>query len=117
MKLTNPTNEQINAAVAEYVAGWKKIPEATNIAFEVPETGARGTPPDFATSADALLPLLEKLIRFDVYATGNASASQGCRVYVWDHDDNEHRGVAQALPLAACIALLRAHGVEVEFTE
>jgi hypothetical protein len=113
MKLTKPTPDQINAAVAEYVAGWKRIKEAANITFEIPSTGARGTPPPFATSADAVLPLLENgediaQIRYLRYSTGR---------YAWEVSLNSSfSGSGETFPFGLCIALLRAHGVEVEFT-
>lgn len=120
MTLTNPTDDQLDAAFAGKVCGWKRIAEATNVAFEVPETGARGTPPAFTRSFDAVLPWLEKW-----RDSGNGiaigatitSAGPGWRVDIIDVNGSTTITMfSLSLPMAIVGALLRAHGVEVEFT-
>lgn len=119
LTLTNPTNAQIDAAVAEHVAGWRLFGD----------TG-RGYPPSkrndgrnkrmippFSTSAGCVLPLLEKVgmwkaeqfLPFDICRKG-----QAYRVSVANrHAADFCYADSDSFPLAACIALLRAHGVEV----
>lgn len=122
--LVNPTNDQISAAVAEFVAGWKRTPEEAKSVWCTGKRGPgrtmfRNKCSPFATSADAVLPLLEKY---------GAIASR--LPLVWSitlaektPDDGQiysvkvlARAKATTFPLAACIALLRAHGVDVTFT-
>lgn len=57
----------------------------------------------YATSCDAIMPLLEKSI-VDVY-------HQGRMWSIWI--DQKHKAEAATLPLAACIALLKANNWEV----
>jgi len=105
MKLTKPTDAQLNAAFAEKVCGWRRLP-MDQIVFEVPATGACGTPPDFVNSADAVLPWLMKY-HWEVF---NYVGENRIAVYLEEQWDGE----AKTFPKAAVIALLRAHGVEVE---
>lgn len=116
MKLTNPTDAELNAAFAEHVCGWKRLQKTTQIVFEVPATGARGTPPGFTTSADAVLPWLEKA---KLWNTQGVSA-EVCRktryiTQVMDYERNYHEDRDESFAKSAVIALLRAHGVEIEF--
>lgn len=66
--------------------------------------------PPFATSADAVLPLLEKYGDVDITMTKHAGT---IRYVVTINRDEETRAVAKTLPEAACLARLRATGVEV----
>jgi hypothetical protein len=120
--LKTATPEQISVAVAEYVAGYTRGPGVTGPFDGITKPtwiypGACGPGntadqlPEYATSADAVLPLLEKAggfwcdfngKQFEVQVGTNLARGYG---YPW--------GIAKTLPLAACIALLRAHGVEV----
>jgi len=164
--LTNPTDDELNAAVAEYVAGWKDpitlfawhdrkarqrplryykerpkvngfTPVGDYSAF-VTESGDKvycGTPfavhrldKSFATSADAVLPLLEKAYRkssvadhsFCVEINWLPPYQRNCTGYEWSYcvqifpaHEGTKCGTANSFPRAACIALLRANGVEV----
>lgn len=125
LKLTNPTLDQIDAAVAEHVAGWKLEMFMTN----PPKPTGAGIPPGgiakdiapiprFTRSADAVLPLLEKWEYVDVNRDKDFERGP------WGVAISSKRDVAQlfigsgsTMAIAACIALLRAHGVEVEFTQ
>lgn len=152
MKLLNPTDNELNAAVAEFVAGWRCHKEqrgefALCVCYEAkdpePWTNwrkekeaadkARYTPiscieavkigffgrglPRFTHSADAVLPLLdERGWSFNEERTPGilwVAANEG----IGDVGAG-HGPIEKTFPFAkkACIALLRAHGVEVEFT-
>lgn len=115
MKLTNPTDAELNAAFAEKVAGM----EIVGLARMWIRSGSNGHAPipHFTTSADAVLPWLEKTA-WDAAGGLNAEAVVRCDTRPQVHIREDKRFIAQAgtFPLAAVIALLRAHGVEVEFT-
>lgn len=111
MKLTNPTDDELNATFAEKVAGlrgpddyrsrelWEKL---------------KNTP--FVTSADAVLPWLEKAEWFNVSRPSNDGKGHFyCEVDLDSKNEVEAIAYADTFPKAICIALLRAHGVEVEF--
>lgn len=120
MKLVNPTNEQLNAAFAEKVVGWVWIPLAEGAPYWegnywMDREGVMHDPKAsdclFTTSADAVLPWLEKTDDPDAaYRDGLWSVA----FYV-DKENNWVKGEDKSLPRAAAIALLRAHGVEVEY--
>lgn len=124
--LTNPTDDELNGAVAEYVAGltisfgcivsWRQLPNGE------PEEVQDGPIPNYATSADAVLPLLEKYqVWQSIWNDNPYNGSRGCSVLVSnafteDLDEPKDRSGwcrADSFPRAACIALLRANGVEV----
>lgn len=137
--LTDPTNKQINAAVAELVAGWRLWPKIfhnqawhripTWVAPPFAETenyrascgqmlGAGPAP--FATSANAVLPLLEK---YGAIAS-RLPLAWSITLAEKTPDDGQiysvkvlARAKAATFSLAASIALLRAHGVDVAFTK
>ncbi len=113
MKLVNPTNDELNAAFAVHVCGWARIAEAANVAFLVPETGAIGTPPNFCGSVDASLGWLENRSK----ALNISYCDVQC---LWTVEIVKYKtswkSEANTLSKAAAIALLRAHGVEIEFT-
>lgn len=138
--LTNPTDDELNAAVAEYVAKWKwsrvidsefgdkwhlqgKYTESGCLSPGMPwavhyevrdrlpdgeEADLRQVPP-YATSADAVLPLLYKTY-WQVQQT--AKAESPLRVRIGAEQDLSF-GESDTFPRAACIALLMANGVEV----
>jgi hypothetical protein len=77
-------------------------------------TGTYCMPPRFATSCDAVMPLLEKQGAW----RSERVDTVGPDPYQVEIDGNIHglyhrSGWQPTLPVAACIALLRAHGVEV----
>lgn len=156
-KLTNPTDDELNAAFAENVAGYvlyRHAMEPPMSSLEVPEkwcyrdrhgTLYLGEPyrlhpaafdeiglrwgymwarPAFTRSMDAVLPWLEKKEVFEVIYNNNPhSGDVGYAVQVADsftEDNKEPKGRSgwvqnNFLPRACVIALLCAHGVEVEF--
>lgn len=118
MKLLNPSDAELNAAFAIRVAEWT----APCHGFTWKNEHGRFQPdgPPFTTSADAVLPWLEKREDVEIHRV----QSDGWQVSIMEvkrTPESEETGViAEAwedtLPKAATIALLRAHGVEVEFT-
>ena len=134
LRLINPTNDQINAAVAEYIAGWTDIrfEEGEDVDIEsrtiYPWEGMRGKPPGgearrmvpaYSILPNFVLPFLEKefisfkwnpgdrLLEWLQPHVGAPATWEFCFASVpLDH----------AFSLAACIALLHVHGVEVEFS-
>ena len=124
MKLTHPTDQELSAAVAEKVAGWYLDKNGCCYPSKEShdsETFSGGWPlPPFATSADAVLLLLEKHPHWEIgsYVGANHSRRYVCRI--WRHELIENR--LREMPLmeygstfarCACLALLRAHGIEV----
>lgn len=127
MKLLNPTDADLNAAFARKVMGRKLSPEHEGF-MSGPDERMGGQVfeswhaiPRFTTSADAVLPWLEKREDVEIHRV----QSDGWQVSIMEvkrTPASEETGViAEAwedtLPKAATIALLRAHGVEVEFTD
>lgn len=122
MKLINPTLGELDAAFAEKVAGWVEFkapmfngaPSMPYTHFDQSGRPRVGADP-FTRSMDAVVPWLEKWnesweISF-YNGTWNIAVEspKGPMLYGWVKDTS--------LPLACCIALLRANGVEVEFTK
>ena len=151
MKLINPTDDELNAAFAEKVAGWRCFKEqrgdyALCVCYEAHEQDpfkhwnpkeealrmARYSPvscieavkigffgrslPKFTRSFDAVLPWLEKMASVEICQM----YSGGVRTS-WAVDVSVKYAIECAqhpfLPRAAVVALLRAHGIEVEFTQ
>lgn len=110
INLKTATPEQINAAVAEYVAGWRYTQPSDKMGElwdnERGELELDG--PSFATSADAVLPLLERQEWWSKIGHTN-------HVEVGYYDDGPCMayGEAATFPMAACIALLNSKGIEV----
>lgn len=138
MKLTDPTDETLNAAFAEKVAGWRGPAHPDTLAacdegmkkaqcwWLTPE-GKLFSPgfgvevPAFTTSADAVLPCLEKA------AGGHWSSwyshplhsdmPESYEVSVLNAQSPKVAARAETFAKAAVIALLRANGVEITFTK
>jgi hypothetical protein len=118
MKLTNPTDRQLDAAFAEHVA--KQMPTGSPGYFTLP--GVRGFWPaeKYTQSADAVFPWLDK-------GYWHVDSGEGeCIVAVrdaakkafpewWSDADGYQRSAG--FPRAAVLALLESKGVEVEFTK
>ena len=113
MKLINPTDDQLNEAFAVHVAGWKKLavrdPELEP-EWEIGGYGGHGYAfrvPRLTDSADDVLPWLDKR---------KWSRNGNSEVLVW-YDGSMYAGSGHGtFPRAAVIALLRASGVEIEFS-
>ena len=132
MKLTNPTDAQLNEAFAVHVAGWtwnEFKPSGFGPVIQGYWNGADGyyvcNKANFVNSADAVLPWLEKKQVWEAIFNNNPyTGSVGTSVLVADsftEDLKEPSGrsgwvSAKTFAKAAVIALLRAHGVEIEFT-
>lgn len=145
MNLLNPTDDELNAVFAEKVAGWRREPVAKGnkkvqshilLAPNTQEWGlgyrgeyavvwkdgkVGGSIPKFTTSADAVLPWLEKAKSSFPCSSSNGSASLDKGIWAvavpapsWD--DDAFCGEDKSFAKAAVLALLRAHGVEIEFT-
>lgn len=132
MKLVKPSDDQLNAAFAEKVAGWTYWQSKHGHYHVTDPNGKHGEPaygwpkydestgkkfvrhwtdgvelPRFTQSADAVLPFVSKLKEVGIhYADGDWF------VRCWSEDKNCAN--CDSLPRACVIALLRAHGVEVE---
>jgi hypothetical protein len=140
VKLANPTDRELNETFAREVAGWKhrlatldkpvercgmRLPNSFGHPIDAwwHETdenhrGVYAGPPRFTQSADAVLPWLEK---FGWRGTSNRAGST-CAATISVLDGVGTECIAQQdwthtqtpFPRAAVIALLRAHGIEVE---
>jgi hypothetical protein len=117
MKLTNPTDAELNAAFAEKVAGWKCFDSDDPWGWRDPsgQSWHRSHIPYFTTSADQVLPWLPKELFGDFWQAAGGYA--GVRVTIWSNDEIKAAGDDRSFAKAAALALLRAHGVQVEFTK
>lgn len=145
MKLINPPDDELDAAFAEHVAGWKW--EDWNMCGEKrmlligPGLSWEDRHPEYTKSADAVLPWLEKCkdrgwwVQVKDHTNGIECGRRDWLVIISDYDDccdpyagepgyaesgkplMYREGAAPVFAKAAVIALLRAHGVEVEFTK
>jgi len=118
-KLVKPSDRELDEAVAEYVAGWRRVHgewrspqksdaiERTGICTDELEH-----PPFYSTRADAVLPLLEKMVWF--YVETQNSSVWLVHVSTGNLSEDHYKARADTFPRAICLALLRAHGVEVE---
>lgn len=109
---------EVNAAVAEYIAGWKRVSTGGLYAPDLPPAfnvyGIDMPVPDYATDANAVLPLLAK------FHCSDAQIYRGTDYYVGIDaeprefsDKRQFEATARTFPLAACFALLRANKVTV----
>lgn len=102
MKLTNPTDQELDAAFAEHVAGWR-------------ERQTFDMWPAFTRSMDAVLPYLAECDSWNMeYDQGEG---RELTVDVWRPMHGRFVGDGTSLPRAVVIAILSAHGITVEFTE
>lgn len=125
MKLTNPNDAELNAAFAEKAAGWTSlVPSGFNgdnhLGVPPPgqRTGNAEIVPPFTQSADAVLPWLEKWMIENPKSTVDLSITPETKRVTLYHGKTRSAWSADSnsFPRASVIALLRAHGVEVEFT-
>lgn len=123
MKLTNPTNAELNAAFATEICGYKflhaehRFDSGVHVAIDgisKPDGQWLSAIPDFCSDANAVLPWLEK---FNGPLNGpDVSFQSGQWEVVLNGCTTRERAVHSVFPKAAVIALLRAHGVEIETT-
>ncbi len=127
MRLLNPTDDELNAAFAEKVAGWRAKGTECVLLYEnghcreIDKSGkwtGLGRPIEsFTKSADAVLPWLEKHTwRGCSYSTIDG-AHRSATVEIVGRNLELITIHSDTLPRAAVIALLRAHGIEVGFTK
>ncbi len=98
--------DAVNAAVAVHCAGLHHVGAGYSIVA-----------PPYATSADAVLPLLEK---YHIAVASRVSKQWVVEIHEENGEPNSEEydminigeATAPTFPLAACLALLRAHGVE-----
>jgi hypothetical protein len=119
--LTNPTDDQLNCAFAEKVAGWTQDKEEYWHDAEGSGVNEDGfyLVPSFTTSADAVLPWLEKWTQDhpgDEWHVGQRKGMWAIDVHQPKGFIDQYNSRDKSLAKAAVIALLRAHGVVVEFT-
>lgn len=133
MKLIDPTEVQLNEAFAVHVAGWKRVNISTNPSGDIgvwlkDEVLVWGSQPlGFTTSADAVLPFVDSIIRvnnncgiwtvtlhFGYTVTGPSKSEMKANDFTgWAVESAEKCAFAKAL----VIALLRSKGVEIEFSK
>lgn len=120
LHLIDPDDAQLNEAFALHVAGWKRLdyidggPWFKNPTDREPSNSVFYT---FTTSADAGLPYLN---RWEWSASGGAfpTAFVTLRKPITPTRDNSAiHGESDTFPRAAVLALLKAHGVTVEFSQ
>lgn len=122
MKLTNPTNDELNVAFAEHVACRPISCETGEAMMQMPCTSlgfeAFSAIPPFSTSMDAILPHLEKWMIENPKSTVDLCLPSGTKRVTLFHGKTRSAWSADShsFPRSAVITLLRAHGVEVEFT-
>ncbi len=149
MKLTDPTDDQLNVAFAEQIAGWREIyyEEDEDVDIEsrtiYPWSGLAGWPPDgrkrrliprFTESSEAVLSWLERH-HWRGHSNGMSGSTNGYphfsikvvekpvkerpERFGFEHEGHGFRSdsLGESFAYAATIALLRAHGVEIEFTK
>lgn len=130
MKLVNPTDDELNVAFAEKVAGavpcdqWKPFMHDSMMKGDCGHEACypRKLPVDYCKSANAVLPWLEKTgfgntpwipsPKISHLSASVIASNLGWRVDVGDDSAHTDKSFAKA----ATIALLRVHGVEIEFT-
>jgi hypothetical protein len=113
MTLHSPTDDQLNAAFAEKVAGWNFIPDGNGVKWFVPpdlppaaNLRVNRPIPRFTQSMDVVLPWLEK-------GDANCACYEFEGVRTWNTSIRNTGADDVSLPRACVIALLRANGVEV----
>lgn len=104
MKITSL--KQLDALVAEKVAGLRKGVERDGEWYL--ENGLGIRLPPYSTSADAVLPLLDKVMWM-----AERTPPAWCHVAFYGYTPAVH-AEAPTFPLAACLALLRSRGIKVE---
>jgi len=125
--LDNPTDDQLNAAFAEHVAGWKPmgcvalVGPGDPFLYEVPGERQWRNKEAWTRSMDAVLPWLEKhkslsVCRVTRLISPGVFDDQGPLYWGVHLGDWKNRAEAGTPSKAAVIALLRANGVTVNFT-
>jgi len=121
MKLINPTDDELNFFFATKVAKWTKEflpskPDRIIYGWKTEEGFPVGNQPYFTDSVDSVLPWLEKWGSAD-FQSARCLLCEGSGWLVDLLGDEAFFHTDKSLPRAAVIALLRAHGLEIEFTQ
>ncbi len=121
--MKNPTDMELDAAFSEKVAGWMQCERLGRMVWYDPSGGHEINPPRFTESADLVLPWLEKCVGVTIFHEtlwGQPEWRVDCSKTEAECDYPEwstnNACAHESFPRAAVIALLRANGVEVEFT-
>lgn len=118
MKLTNPTDGELNAAFAEKVVGMQPG-EWLSIAQQPHEVRRNYIGPgyNYCRSMDAVLPWLKECPYQVEMLYCQTTCSWHCALTGRFLSKREYRsGPQETAPRACVIALLRAHGMEVEIS-
>lgn len=110
------SHAQLDALVAEHCAGWqaRHIHIKDGVAWGVrPPMSLHERVPPFSRSADAVLPLLEEHGSLVADRTHLADDGEEWAVSLRRCGS---RAVAPTFPLAACLALLRAKGIDAQLS-
>lgn len=117
-RLVNPTDDDLNAAFAEYVAGLEAFPTSTGgwVCYERRGDWKIMIPMlDYSKSVNAVLPWLEKQPYPDIGRVANGDWKVTFYLNMDSGGDEKTvYAIDESLPRAIVIALLRAHNVEVE---
>lgn len=124
LKAAALTDAELSALVAVKVAGWKlgeQNPEQSAAYWKDGQWAYPSDLPDYATSADAVLPLLEKHTKdtgghgepevFRFHSPADETDTWTCEIIYLHHDGQILilSVAAPTMPRCACLALLAAH--------
>ena len=123
MKLTKPTDKELNEAFAKHVAKLtKKSFETRDHSWWVNSAGLEVALPDFIVDISAVLPYLEKgsfYCKRNYFMASNETPDRYfvhfCRWCALEREQCESTAYAETFSKAAVVALLIAHGVQVTF--
>lgn len=114
-QLDQLTDAQLSETFAVEVAGWQLSdgdhPLYGPFKYRVPDDGVGYELPKFATSADAVLPFLEKRDTLLDFAVNKIEPRWAWVISVY-HAEGQADGEADTFPRAACLALIRAARAE-----
>ncbi len=114
---SNITDDELSALVAEQVAGWKPIPLVSRRSLRSMwvwrdangEEATEGSVPPYATSIDAVLPLLETNPKG--WGCARKVSNRDYKVAIYGPE--VFRATASTLARAICLSLLAAKGFTV----
>lgn len=122
MKLTNPIDAKLNSVFAEKIAGLDiHTPRKWLSGDGVTRVTAPAHIPSFVSSIETVLPWLEKSGWFAAISHKDEWGEKGYVISIWENSEDgkiladHHEDVSLARGLT--IQLLRANGVEIEFTK